>query len=37
MLTILLIGVAGAAWIVLRAAGQIAHGIPRSNDDLVFL
>lgn len=37
MLTILLIWVAGAAWIVARAAGQVAHGIPRSNDDLVFI
>ncbi len=36
MLTLILIVVAGAGWTARRTLRAVQHGIPRSNDDLIF-
>lgn len=37
MLAILLVGAVGAALVTFLAAREVAHSIPRANDDLVFI
>lgn len=37
MLAILMMGAAGGAWVIWRTLHAVAHGIPRANDDLIFI